>query len=332
MLLIDDVITTGATAEACARTLEARRRRAPSTCWRSPAPWSPAAFCCRLLDIGLGFAYLKGNAAELDKKASNDNEPESCSTPRPFAAFAARPSVCSTARAPAFIEIDVSGEPCVARRDDLPRLWPAHRAADLHRRHACRRLSGTCRARARGETRSAGSRNRSRRWRLPSCNDGGANPSAWGWCSFAPAAPSNRIIETAEALIRRAAKGGAEYVQTPENTAIMELEPERLLAAVETEERSAPLAHLRGLAKELGIFLHVGSLGIKLGPAQNRQPLLSHRPGRGGGGALRQAASLRCRSCRRRELPRIRRTSSLAPRPCSPISPGAGSAFPSATI
>lgn len=84
-------------------------------------------------------------------------------------------------------------------------------------------------------------------------------------------------IDMAEALIRRAAKGGAQYVQTPENTAIMELEPERLLAAVDTEERSVPLARLRDLAKEIGIFLHIGSLAVKLDPAKvaNRSYLIS---------------------------------------------------------
>jgi len=71
-------------------------------------------------------------------------------------------------------------------------------------------------------------------------------------------------MEMAETLIRRAAKEGALYVQTPENTSIMELETERLLAAIETEEKSAALAQLRALAKELGIWLHVGSLGTKL--------------------------------------------------------------------
>jgi predicted amidohydrolase len=71
-------------------------------------------------------------------------------------------------------------------------------------------------------------------------------------------------LETAEALIRRAAQGGAAYVQTPENTAIMELEPERVLAGAEAEADSVPLARLRALAAELGIFLHVGSLAIKL--------------------------------------------------------------------
>jgi deaminated glutathione amidase len=71
-------------------------------------------------------------------------------------------------------------------------------------------------------------------------------------------------LDMAEALIRRAAKGGAAYVQTPENTAIMELRPELVIAASETEGKSAPLARLEALAAELGIFLHIGSLAIKL--------------------------------------------------------------------
>ncbi len=71
-------------------------------------------------------------------------------------------------------------------------------------------------------------------------------------------------LDRAEGLIRRAAKGGAVYVQTPENTGLMEVRPELVLAAAEAEERSAPLAHFRALASELGIVLHIGSLAIKL--------------------------------------------------------------------
>src|SRR5262245_62951070 len=74
-------------------------------------------------------------------------------------------------------------------------------------------------------------------------------------------------VRNAEALIRRAAEGGAAYVQTPENTAMMELKRERILEAAETEEASAPLARFRALAAELGIFLHIGSLAIKIGRA-----------------------------------------------------------------
>ncbi|MGH6748091.1 MAG: carbon-nitrogen hydrolase family protein [Methyloceanibacter sp.] len=71
-------------------------------------------------------------------------------------------------------------------------------------------------------------------------------------------------LDKAEELIRRAAEGGAIYVQTPENTGLMELKPELVLEAAETEESSASLARLRALARELGIFLHIGSLAIKL--------------------------------------------------------------------
>ncbi|MDX2317178.1 MAG: carbon-nitrogen hydrolase family protein [Hyphomicrobiaceae bacterium] len=72
-------------------------------------------------------------------------------------------------------------------------------------------------------------------------------------------------LDQAEALIRQAAKGGADYVQTPENSALMELEPERVLALVQPEAESVPLSRLRSLAVELGIWLHIGSLGIKIG-------------------------------------------------------------------
>jgi deaminated glutathione amidase len=71
-------------------------------------------------------------------------------------------------------------------------------------------------------------------------------------------------LRQAEALIRRAAQGGAVYVQTPENTAIMELEPRLVAEAAETEKDSVPLVQFRALAAELGIFLHIGSLAIKL--------------------------------------------------------------------
>lgn len=83
-------------------------------------------------------------------------------------------------------------------------------------------------------------------------------------------------LDKAEALVRRAAKGGAQYVQTPENTGIMELKPELVLAAAESEGKSAPLAWARALARELGIWLHIGSVAIKLdqGRVANRSYLL----------------------------------------------------------
>jgi predicted amidohydrolase len=83
-------------------------------------------------------------------------------------------------------------------------------------------------------------------------------------------------LDKAEALVRRAAKGGAQYVQTPENTGIMELKPELVLAAAESEGKSGPLAWARALARELGIWLHIGSIAIKLDQSRvaNRSYLL----------------------------------------------------------
>src|ERR1044072_9734624 len=71
-------------------------------------------------------------------------------------------------------------------------------------------------------------------------------------------------LDKAESLIKRAGKGGAQSVQTPENTGIMELKPELVLAAAESEGKSAPLAWAKALARDLELWLHVGSIAIKL--------------------------------------------------------------------
>jgi predicted amidohydrolase len=69
-------------------------------------------------------------------------------------------------------------------------------------------------------------------------------------------------IAAASELTREAAAGGAAYVQTPEMTNIMELDRERLLAAIAPEERDPAVARFRDLARSLGLWLHVGSLAI----------------------------------------------------------------------
>ncbi len=65
-------------------------------------------------------------------------------------------------------------------------------------------------------------------------------------------------------LIRQAAGQGAQYVQTPEITTIMELERKRLIAALQPEDGNAAVSFFSGLAKELGIWLHVGSMAVLL--------------------------------------------------------------------
>ncbi|MCB1521916.1 MAG: carbon-nitrogen hydrolase family protein [Hyphomicrobiaceae bacterium] len=65
-------------------------------------------------------------------------------------------------------------------------------------------------------------------------------------------------------LIRDAARQGADYVQTPEVTTLMELDRDMLFAATAREETSAALEAFRAIARELGIWLHIGSMAVRL--------------------------------------------------------------------
>lgn len=72
-------------------------------------------------------------------------------------------------------------------------------------------------------------------------------------------------IEAASLLIREAAAAGAQYVQTPEVTTLMELDRAALFAQLEPEAGNAALARFQVLARELGIWLHIGSMGVLVG-------------------------------------------------------------------
>lgn len=65
-------------------------------------------------------------------------------------------------------------------------------------------------------------------------------------------------------LIREAAAGGAQYVQTPENTNIMELKRSRLLDILGDSSDTSTIDAFRSLAAELGIWLHLGSIVVRL--------------------------------------------------------------------
>jgi deaminated glutathione amidase len=86
-------------------------------------------------------------------------------------------------------------------------------------------------------------------------------------------------LDAALRLIEEAKSGGADYVLTPEMTNILEVKRERLFAAIAPEENDASLAAFRELARKLGIFLHVGSLAIKLSAekAANRSFLIDRK-------------------------------------------------------
>jgi deaminated glutathione amidase len=88
-------------------------------------------------------------------------------------------------------------------------------------------------------------------------------------------------IEAAVRMIGEAKADGAQYVLTPEMTNIMEVKRERLFATIADEDADASLATFRELARKLGIFVHVGSLAIKLAPekAANRSFLIDPKGG-----------------------------------------------------
>jgi predicted amidohydrolase len=70
-------------------------------------------------------------------------------------------------------------------------------------------------------------------------------------------------IASASKLIREAKELGAEYIQTPEMTNIMEQGRDGLFASLKEEERDDSLAAFRQLARDLKTYLHIGSLAIK---------------------------------------------------------------------
>ena len=75
----------------------------------------------------------------------------------------------------------------------------------------------------------------------------------------------DKNLADAGALIRAAVAQGAQYVQTPEITTLMETERARLFAAIRPEEGNPAVAHFASLARELGIWLHIGSMAVLLG-------------------------------------------------------------------
>ena len=86
-----------------------------------------------------------------------------------------------------------------------------------------------------------------------------------------------RNVSDATNLIYRAKREGADYVQTPEMTTIMELDRARLLAAARPEAGNPALSHFQLLARELGIYLHIGSMAVLVseGRLANRSFLIT---------------------------------------------------------
>jgi predicted amidohydrolase len=70
-------------------------------------------------------------------------------------------------------------------------------------------------------------------------------------------------LAQASRLIREAAAQGADYVQTPEVSNMMQLNRTALFEHLQSEQDDASLKAYRALAAELKIHLHVGSLALR---------------------------------------------------------------------
>lgn len=79
-------------------------------------------------------------------------------------------------------------------------------------------------------------------------------------------------LDEAVRMIGEATSAGTDYVQTPEMTNIMDVDRARFFASIQEEDADASLAAFRELARKHSIFIHVGSLAIKVSPekAANR--------------------------------------------------------------
>jgi predicted amidohydrolase len=84
-------------------------------------------------------------------------------------------------------------------------------------------------------------------------------------------------LEQATLLIREAAAQGADYVQTPEVSNIIQKNRKGLFELLAPEDEDLSLKAYRALARELKIHLHVGSLALRATPerAVNRSFLIA---------------------------------------------------------
>ena len=86
-----------------------------------------------------------------------------------------------------------------------------------------------------------------------------------------------RNLDIAEGLIRDAALDGAHYVQTPEQTATMEMSRKALMSIISPQDRDEGVKRCQALARELGIWLHIGSMSFRMKDPVSGDDLAANR-------------------------------------------------------
>ena len=89
-------------------------------------------------------------------------------------------------------------------------------------------------------------------------------------------ASQDAALAQAEPLVRRAAAAGAQFIATPEGTNILQRDKARLFEAVRPLEEDACVLGLRALAREMGVWILIGSALVRRedGQLANRSTLI----------------------------------------------------------
>src|SRR5262249_6847118 len=161
------------------------------------------------------------------------------------------------------------GRPGQTRRNGGARQRPHHGAANLHRIGPCGRVGRTsCPLRGRQARFAIGRL----KMRAPMTTADGAATFRVALIQMRSGRTPSTNLDAATKLIGEAKAGGADYVQTPEMTNILEARRDALMAAIVPEHEDPSLAAFRDLARQHRLWLHIGSLALKVSPdrAANR--------------------------------------------------------------
>src|SRR5665213_1492612 len=228
-------------------------RRLPSTCWCSRGLWTPIELPYRQASLP--------NRARHDRCHRNLYPSGLRLLQRRQIAADAQKSRVHRARCGNRPNASPKNVGSRRRRFDL--------SADFHRRYPCRRLRRALRTGPRGQARFDAGGRKGQIMSADLCFTAAMVQMRTGLLPE----PS---LEQATRLIRQAASEGADYVQTPEVSNMMQLNRKALFEHIAEEQDDLSLKAYRALAEELKIHLHIGSLALRATPerAVNRSFLI----------------------------------------------------------
>ena len=284
LILIDDVLTSGATTDACARAACCAPRRHRSTCW-----------CSRgVVDTPKAPHIIRA----LFREAERDMTAAIEIYTRPGCGYCSAAKSHQNRKKATFTEYDAGKDSTVRQqmydRAGAGTTFPQIFIGETHI-GGCDELYALDR-----EGKLDGMLAGEKAFFMSA----GANMFTAAMVQMRTSLLPEPSLEQGIKLIREAVAKVADYVQTPEVSNMMQLNRKALFEHLQSEENDASLKAYRELAKELKIHLHIGLAGAAVLAGEGRQPLVPDRAGRHDPRLLRQDPHVRYRSAGRRDLPR----------------------------